>query len=142
MSEYDEGYNAGWNAGIKAEMNQFQDYLSRTSADDWRDLTHRDICQLCALWIAENRYDFEDCIWRLEPNNAMATQTIEMFGALKRCDNAHAAALRLSIADSIKDAVIEQAKQSAESWLRMRRSWLRELTRNSANAREPEKLEG
>lgn len=114
-------------------MNAFRTHLSRTGASEWNDLTHADVCQLCALWIETSPHDFEDAIWQSDPRAAMAAVAIEMFSAQKRCEGKLVTVAKLAIADMIKDAVIEQVKISAESWLRMRKAWLAEMGQGSAD---------
>jgi hypothetical protein len=117
-------------------MNDFQKYLSSLNVNAWTELTHKQVCRACALWIAENRHDFENAIWQIEPQEALADAVMASFDCLGRVDVEGVKVANADIATLIKQAVIEQAQISAESWLKMRRGWLFELGARKLNPME------
>lgn len=102
-------------------MSDFRVYLARTGVNHW---THEQGCRLAVLWLTEHGHDFDDALWAMEPDNALAAQTKTLFEAMHEGEIGNALRARQHIADLVQTAVLAQTQASAEAWLRMRTAWL------------------
>lgn len=106
-------------------MNGFITYLQRQNVRTWGELTHRDVCKLTKLWIAENQdNEFMDCVACSAESGTLASHIIDVYDAMGRCDREKALLSRMAAIRALETDIATRVKDAAERYLRVRNDWL------------------
>lgn len=96
-------------------MSAFETRLRRTGRRTWAELTHKEICQLCALWLAENQTcEFPEAVYREIETGTLTSHLIDVFNALGRAERDSVMLSRVAIAGLIQQSATTAVQQEAE----------------------------